>query len=425
MFTPIHRALGLEPGNISIDLFKQAVEHSVEEASDLDWKRVAYDSRKPRWDEEAAKDIAAMANSGGGWIVFGIEEDGDKNAASKIAPISWSATDQQRILRMAYAKIGPPVVGLEFHQIECGDEESGSIVMMRVPDSADAPHFAKKGDDAFVAPRRNGPHTVYMSDREIERGFRERFQHADDQERLLQDRYERACEALRPEDGVFLAVAAVPYEPVSAQGPSSKQRVLEYVSNSRIPELYRQANAHSWWDIGEIKKGLRQWVLRNNRSSWGKCRHCLYDDATVLASYRVTLQGGSYSATRATDEDLRNHSLSEDIETAIIDFLTLLRSHAQERKAYGGFRIRAGLVGDSGSPIFIRATENWGNRPLGVEYSEPIIRFQPITTELDPLLDIDEILPTINDLALDLINQGGVQYLQVMAEPNDRQSEPE
>ena len=425
MFTPIHRALGLEPGNISIDLFKQAVEHSVEETSDLDWKRVAYDSRKPRWDEEAAKDIAAMANSGGGWIVFGIEEDGDKNAASKIAPISWSATDQQRILRMAYAKIGPPVVGLEFHQIECGDEESGSIVMMRVPDSADAPHFAKKGDDAFVAPRRNGPHTVYMSDREIERGFRERFQHADDQERLLQDRYERACEALRPEDGVFLAVAAVPYEPVSAQGPSSKQRVLEYVSNSRIPERYRQANAHSWWDIGEIKKGLRQWVLRNNRSSWGKCRHCLYDDATVLASYRVTLQGGSYSATRATDEDLRNHSLSEDIETAIIDFLTLLRSHAQERKAYGGFRIRAGLVGDSGSPIFIRATENWGNRPLGVEYSEPIIRFQPITTELDPLLDIDEILPTINDLALDLINQGGVQYLQVMAEPNDRQSEPE
>lgn len=425
MFTPIHRALGLEPGNISINLFKQAVEHSVEETADLDWKQVAYDSRKPRWDEEAAKDIAAMANSGGGWIVFGIEEDGDKNAASRISPISWSATDQQRILRAAYAKIGPPVVGLEFHQIECGGEESGSIVMMRIPDSADAPHFAKKGDDAFVAPRRNGPHTVYMSDREIERGFRERFQHIDDQERLLQDRYERACEGLRPEDGVFLAAAAVPYEPVSAQGPSSKQRVLEYVSNSRMPELYRQANAHSWWNIGEIKKGLRQWVLRSVRSSWGKCRHCLYDDATVLVSYRVTLQGGLYSATRASDEDLRNHCLSEDIEAAVIDFLMLLRSHAQERKAFGGFRIRAGLVGHSKLPIYIRATENWGNRPLDVEYSEPISRFQPITTEFDPLADTDELLPIINDLALDLINQGGVQYLQVMAEPNDRQSQSE
>ena len=255
---------------------------------------------------------------------------------------------------------------------------------MRVPDSADAPHFAKKGDDAFVAPRRNGPHTMYMSDREIERGFRERFQHVDDQERLLQDRYERACEGLSPEDGVFLAVAAIPYEAVSAQGPSSKQRVLEYVSNSHMPELHRQASGYSWWTLGEIKKGLRQWVLRNNRSSWGKFRHCLYDDATVLASYRVTLEGSSYSVKTAIDEDLRNHCLSEDIEAAIIDFLTLLRSHAQERKAFGGFRIRAGLVGHSQLPIYIRATENYGNRPLDVEYSEPIVRFQPITTEFDP-----------------------------------------
>lgn len=419
MFTPIHRALGLEPGNISIDLFKQAVEHSVEETGDLDWKRVAYDSRKPRWDEEAAKDIAAMANSGGGWIVFGIEEDGDKNTASAIVPISWTATDQQRILKAAYAKIGPPVVGLEFHEVPCDNEGGGSVVVMRVPDYADAPHFAKKGDDAFVAPRRNGPHTMYMSDREIERGFRERFQHVDDQERLLQDRYERACEGLSPEDGVFLAVAAIPYEAVSAQGPSSKQRVLEYVSNSHMPELHRQASGHSWWTLGEIKKGLRQWVLRNNRSSWGKFRHCLYDDATVLASYRVTLEGSSYSVKTAIDEDLRNHCLSEDIEAAIIDFLTLLRSHAQERKAFGGFRIRAGLVGHSQLPIYIRATENYGNRPLDVEYSEPIVRFQPITTEFDPLADADELVPIINDLALDIINQGGVQYLQVMAVPNE------
>ena len=425
MFTPIHRALALEAGNPSIDLIQRAIDHGVEETSDLDWKQTAYNSRKPNWDEEAAKDIAAMANSGGGWIVFGVKEGGDTNAASEIVPITWSAAEQQRILRTAYAKVGPPVIGIEFYDIPCGDEGDGSVVMMRVPDSVDAPHFARKGDNAFVAPRRNGPHTVYMSDREIERGFRERFHHVDDRERLLQDRYERACEGLSPEDGVFLAVAAIPYEAVSAQGPSSKQRVLEYVSNSHMPELYRQANGRSRWTIGEIKKGLRQWVLRNNRSSRGKFRHCLYDDATVLTSYRVTLQESWYHVTTAIDEDLTNHCLSDDIEAAVIDFLTLLRSHAQERKAFGGFRIRAGLVGHSQLPICIRATENYGNRPLDVEYSEPIVRFQPITTEFDPLADTDELVPIINDLALDIINQGGVQYLQVMAEPNERQSEPE
>lgn len=44
MFMPIHRALGLESGNIPIILFKQTVEHDAEETSDLDWKWVAYDS---------------------------------------------------------------------------------------------------------------------------------------------------------------------------------------------------------------------------------------------------------------------------------------------------------------------------------------------------------------------------------------------
>ena len=91
MFTPIHRALGLEAGNATIDLIQEAVDHGVEETADLDWKQAVYDSRKPNWDEEAAKDIAAMANSGGGWIVFGVKESGGTNAACEITPIGWSA----------------------------------------------------------------------------------------------------------------------------------------------------------------------------------------------------------------------------------------------------------------------------------------------------------------------------------------------
>lgn len=410
MFTPIHRALGLEPGNISIDLLVKAVERSVEETGDLDWKRVAYDSRRPGWDEEAAKDIAAMANSGGGWIVFGIEEDGDKNAASKIAPISWSATDQQRILRAAYAKIGPPVVGLEFHQIECGDEDSGSIVMMRVPDSADAPHFAKKGDDAFVAPRRNGPHTVYMSDREIERGFRERFQHADDQERLLQDRYERACEALRPEDGVFLALAAVPFEQLTRREPTAADRVYRYRDDPLLPAQAGLRAPRNWWEGGEIKKGLHQWIIRASKGVHWKFRKFFCDDATVLGAYQLGLL--------VTDEDrsdqypvgLTNHCRAVDIETALIDHVTLLRTHAKERQAHGGFRMRAGLVGIDGEPIYIRVIDDWTGRLLDADNMEPIVRFQPITLELDPLSNIDELLPIINELARDLISQGGVEY---------------
>ena len=411
MFTPIHRALGLEAGNASIDLIHQAIDHGVEETSDLDWKQAFYDRRSPKWEEEAAKDIAAMANSGGGWIVFGVKEGRDTNAAFEILPIAWSAAEQQRILKTAYAKVGPPVIGIEFYDIPYGDEGDGSVVMMRIPDSADAPHFARKGDDAFVAPRRNGPHTVSMSDREIERGFRERFQHVDDRERLLQDRFERACEALRPEDGVFLAVAAVPYEPVTGRGTSSVEQIYRYKDVPLMSQSPGVRALKNWWEGGEIKKGLHQWVLRARKGVHQKFRKFLCDDAVVLGAYQLGLLITNEQWSDKYPVGLPNHCRAIDVQTALIDCVTLLRCHAQERQAHGGFRMRAGLVGMTGKPIVIREMDDWTERLRDADDMEPIMRFQPITIELDPLVEIDELLPLINDLALDLVSQGGVEDL--------------
>ncbi|ACR17095.1 ATP-binding protein [Corynebacterium kroppenstedtii] len=418
MFTPIHRALGLEASDLSLDLIEQAVEHGVEESNDLDWKKTPYNVKHPKWDEEAAKDIAAMANSGGGWIVFGVDEDGTNNAASRINAVEWSADTQQRLLRTAYSKIGPPVLGLEFFEFPYRDgTRTGSVVIMRIPDSRDAPHFARKGDNAFVAPRRNGPHTEFMSDREIERGFRERFQYADDQERLLQDRFERACTALPPEKGVFLAVAAIPFEPVSERKPASQNDVYQYTLKPLIPELLRKGTG-SWWEHGDVKKGTRQWVLRNDRRSSGAFRKYLYDDATVLGAYQLGLLRNGEKATSYYPVGLVNHCMSSHLESAVIDFITVLRTHAEERRSNGGFRIRAGLVGVDNGPIYIRTNQAMTRLLLDAEYVEPIVKFQPVTTVLDPLGDVHEMMPIVNDLARDLINQGGVQHLKVMAEPD-------
>lgn len=72
--------------------------------------------------------------------------------------------------------------------------------------------------------------------------------------------------------------------------------------------------------------------------------------------------------------------------------------------------MRAGLVGIDGEPIYIRVIDDWTGRLLDADNMEPIVRFQPITLELDPLSNIDELLPIINELARDLISQGGVEY---------------
>ena len=428
MFTPIHRALGLEPGNLTLEIIKKAVEEGLEETSDLDWKKDPYNPQKPAWFEEVAKDIAAMANSGGGWIVFGVEEDGKNNGASSINPVQWSAADEQRILQMAYGKIGPPVTGIEFFKIPCGEKpDEGYIVLMHIPDSADAPHFARKSDNAFVAPQRNGPHTVFMTDRDIERGFRERFQRGVEQEKTLQGYFEQAAEALNPEQGVFLAIAAVPVTPKISAGPVDRRTAIQHTkpwaysyfitsyqeNHPKIPQMFT-TDIFSWSD-GDIVKGMRQWVLRNSAQAAAKYSKHLHDDGTLTGGYCLKKVQGM----RSTPEQLVgeiNHCNSIDIEKALIDFFSLLREHAQERSIPGGFRIRVGLIGHPGEPIIIKGWHGNSSLPINVTEPEPIKRFQPVSTFIDPLAPIEDVLPPLRTLALDIVNQGNIQKLWIIAD---------
>ncbi|MBP3088490.1 ATP-binding protein [Corynebacterium sp. sy017] len=419
VFTPIHRALGFTAGDISLELFKQATQNHVEEVADLDWKREFYSFQDKKWEEKAAKDIAAMANSGGGWIVFGVEEDGERNAASKISPVIWNSDIQQRILRVAYAKIGPPVLGLEFHPVPVDDEKS--VVAMHIPDSPDAPHFARKGDDAFTAPRRNGPHTVFMSDREIERGFRERFQYVDNQEKLLQDKFREASQSLYAEKGVFIAFAALPNVPIRHRSAPTQDDIHELNYQRSIPFMFGQ-NVSSYlskWKSRDISKGMRQWKIRTAAQADAQSRKSLQDDATVLAAYQLGNYMKNEKAKTSYPVGLVNHCISRDIEATVIDFVSLLRAYAENRQANGGYRIRVGLVGVENQPIYIRTREEGNHFLISEEFSEPIMSFQPVTIELDPLIPPQNLLPEVIDLTRDLINQGGVQHFEIMKNVDD------
>lgn len=429
MFTPIHRALGLEPGNLTMNDINQVIAEKVEETADLDWKESVYDNRDPNWSEEAAKDIAAMANSGGGWIVFGIGDDRKNNAASSVNPIQWAAGNERKILNVAYSKIGPPVVGVEFFKIPCGENPNeGYVVLMHVPDSADAPHFARKGDDAFRAPRRNGSHTVFMTDRDIERGFRERFQRGVEQEKTLQGYFEQAAEALNPEEGVFLAIAAVPVTTKISAGSVDRGTAIQhtnpwaysYFMTSFLGNYPKDpkvsTNGLFMWGGGDIVKGMRRWVLRNAAQATAKyCKH-LHDDGTLTGGYCLKRVRGTQSTSEQYLAGEINRCTSIDVEKALIDFFSLLREHAQERRTSGGFHIRVGLVGNANSPIVLRTHDRFTWDFMSESEPEPIKRFQPVSTFIDPLAPIEDILPPLRTLALDIVNQGNIQKLWIIAD---------
>jgi hypothetical protein len=72
-FTALHRALGVSPGPLTVELLEAAVRGRVVETNDLDWK-AELPPAKGLPQTDFPKDVAAMANSGGGVIVFGVRE---------------------------------------------------------------------------------------------------------------------------------------------------------------------------------------------------------------------------------------------------------------------------------------------------------------------------------------------------------------
>jgi len=292
----------------------------------------------------------------------------------------------------------------------------------------DAPHFARKGDDAFRAPWRNGPHTEFMTERDIERGFRERFQRGVEQEKTLQGYFEQAADALNPEEGVFLAIAAVPVTPKISAGPVDRKTVIQHTNpwaysyfmtsylRNYPQEPQVSTNGMFIWSGGDIVKGMRRWVLRNAAQATAKyCKH-LHDDGTLTGGYCLKRVRGTQSTSEQYLAGEINRCTSIDVEKALIDFFSLLREHAQERRVSGGFHIRVGLIGQPGEPIVFRRMYEGISLLAEETDSEPIKRFQPVSTFIDPLAPIEDVLPPLRTLALDIVNQGGIQNLQVIAE---------
>ncbi|TVX76460.1 hypothetical protein FPP74_11110 [Corynebacterium sp. NML180780] len=84
MFTALHSALGIAPTDeFTNEMLDRLVEERIAERQDLDFKE-KIDSKPTRPESDVKKDLCAMANSGGGVIVYGVGELSDmKDHAGK------------------------------------------------------------------------------------------------------------------------------------------------------------------------------------------------------------------------------------------------------------------------------------------------------------------------------------------------------
>jgi hypothetical protein len=117
-----------------------------QEGPNQDFKR-----ETPRGDNagrhEFAADVSAMANSGGGDLLLGLDEDGE-GAAAAIVPFAGNADQEVRRLQdVLMHSVEPRLPGVQVVAIPVG---GGSVIVVRAPQSWAGPHRVKTNQHFFV-----------------------------------------------------------------------------------------------------------------------------------------------------------------------------------------------------------------------------------------------------------------------------------
>lgn len=126
------------------------VEARIGENTHLDFKR-ELPGRDARGTQDLLADVSAFANSVGGDLLYGIDEDGEGQAADVVPQIGNMDEDARRIQDVLMNNIEPRIPGLQVMSVPVA---GGFVLAIRVPQSWSGPHRVKTNNAFYV--RENG-----------------------------------------------------------------------------------------------------------------------------------------------------------------------------------------------------------------------------------------------------------------------------
>jgi len=413
-FTALHRAAGAGPGPLTEALLDAAVAVGAVETGDLDWKSELPPAKGlPQTD--FPKDVAAMANSGGGVIVFGVRES-QKAATERVDVGEFDEAYERTLRSTAITAISPPVFGLNVYRLGDGAKRA---VVVEVPASIDGPHLIYR-NDYFGAPIRNDSDTVWMKERQIEAMYRARFDERRHATEALDNLFTETASGRDTDKRAWLIAAAHPRVPRfrdrltrdQAREVLSKTEglALTYAGRGGIHPL-ESVDRHN------PRPGLRRWVAVNtatgDRSTWKEAWLSIHHDGSVTLATAV---GGHRMSSDGYFEGSQIQSAA--IECAVADFMGLIRATA-EATGNDEYDLRVGIDWTGSEPLMILTTDNHGFAYDGV--STPLRHYTAVEATVNAVEPALDFYWHVRDLAQDCINQGGVSNVR-MIQPPDRDS---
>lgn len=410
-FTALHRGLGMGPGPITNELLDSAVRSGVVETSDLDWK-AELPPAKGLPQTDFPKDIAAMANSSGGVIVYGVRES-QKAATDRVNVGEFDEAHERALRSATITAISPPVFGLGVHRL---GEEGSRAVVVEVPASVDGPHLIYR-NDYFGAPVRNDSETVWMRERQIEAMYRARFEERRHATEALDALFAEAASGRDAGERAWFVAVAHPRIPKLGDR-LTREHARQVLSRARelAPRYADTAGVHPLRNVDYLnpRPGLRRWVCANtaigDRSQWQEAWASIHHDGSVTLAAAV---GGHRMSQDGYFEG--SEVQSEAIECAVADLMALTRATAEVTDD-SEYEVQVGVEWTGPAPLLILAVDNFGYTYS--ESSTPLHRFSPVRTTVDALESDVDFHSQVFELAQDCVNQGGVTHLRRIQPPD-------
>jgi hypothetical protein len=415
LFTPLHRLLGRDPGPLTDEFIEAAVAAGLRETDDLDWKD-RLPPQKGLSDTDFPKDVAAMANYGGGVLVYGVDET--ERAATARTDAGELDERYERALRAAaVSAIRPPVLGLGVFPV--GDPGKRAVVVV-VPASMEGPHLIWR-NQMFGAPIRNDADTAWMTERQLEAAYRARFDERRRATEVLDGLYAEADTNWATGTRAWLVAVAHPRFSITVPTRPTREEAAAMVA-AAVP------NALLWAGRGGIhplenvdrynlRPGLRRWVAPNERNDqrteWRAAWAALHHDGSIsLAAAVGGHRDGQDSVAPLNTID------GSAVECAVSDFMALIRA-ASGHFGTTDYDVRVGVEPASDlvahDSIVIRGADSHGFPYDGNSFE--LLSYTPVEITVTANAGALDYYWQVHDLAQDCINQGGLTHVRLINPP--------
>lgn len=330
------------------------ISSQVPEAFDLDFKSEMYGPTE-RDRRDAATDVAALANTAGGLLVIGIEEDEQARAAA-VPGVELSEADERRIRQIVGSQVVPMPV-IDVLRVEDPNRSGRGLVLIAVPRSPLAPH-AVVVNDGLRYPRRNGATTRYLSEPEVADAYRERFATSRQQTDRANEIEASALDRLATtEDQAWIVVSLVPDLAGSLAINQAAFMSARDEMMGRQPLIMPTGLSWRRFSIGR-RRILADGSMDNSRRARYLSAELHADGAGTFAAFVLGLHPSQ--VTPSTGEPVARQIDDELVANGIVSGLRFLARHARDRAAAGGNALIRAQLYPVGGQQPLRLTNNRG-----------------------------------------------------------------